>query len=182
MDAEGIVENALAHIYMGRQFRAWGELWPAHDAFSRDGLLPAFVAAAWRRFLMLHPEDIELDRCTQCGAAKADPVTCIEPCPMRHGENALRFPFTFEDEEGGLLGMRVDMRPGAINITIAMYYLLDVAQEALQSSEHPKEIEVDPLINPLHKNIEIIAGLLQQREAARRPKISPRISPVETIP
>lgn len=165
MDALTVVENALAHIYRGRRFSALGEEWPSHDAFSRNGLLPVMVAAAWRRYLVLHGRDIPLTRCVACGAGVKDEQLCVDPCPFKSPANTLAFPFAFEAEDAALLSVRVDMKDGALSVLIAMYYIFDIAQEAMLRSDEPDLIEMDGLVSSMAKNMTDINNLIEQRRA-----------------
>lgn len=162
-----LVENALAQIYVGRRFVLQGAQFSPLMAMSTKGLLPAFVAKAWWRFCLIHPRGLPVKRCRECGA-HAPPSTkkdCPLTCPMRMGDQSVYFPFRFDVDSEATLGIRVDMESSPSATTLAMFFLLDVAQEQLQASPDPLNISCDGLVQQLPDLIQLIDGATIERSA-----------------
>ncbi len=160
----------MAHLYSGRRFSVQEEAVSAAQAFSDQGFLPLFAARATRRFRIVHPEGVGLERCLRCGAA-ASPVkrVCHSPCPLKTGEHRITKLFGIDLRSGEvgshLLPVRLQLAPYRAQLFLAMIFVMDAAQDAVLKSPNPRLIALDDMVEDL-------AHMLEPQLQSDSPKMS----------
>ena len=148
-----MVQKTMAQIYKGRSFLLDGEALCPSDAFDASGALPLFAACASRRFSLAHGAGVRLERCLRCGnAAPPTQGVCHTPCPMRMGQHRIESLFGFDiahPDPSSLIPVRLTLPPHRGQVYLALYFVLDAAQEVLKLSPSPRRIPIDDLVNDL---------------------------------